>query len=226
MHNPYKHVGQHLKMSIARELILEFFAGQSGIKRQDIIDKVEEEHQNRGGLEHTKPTHPVTDALDNLKKRGLADNPNTGFWDIKRQQGYEPAPVAKREYPPPAEIKKGCVYFYYFPTSKENAYLKGENRWPFKIGYTETGDPQDRVEGQVTAMSEEPEIEVVIYTESPRHLEQIIHDSLKKQNMHIQEAPGKEWFLLSPNMVKKIKEAFEVFEKSLDFQMETGKARR
>ncbi len=42
-----------------------------------------------------------------------------------------------------------------------------------------------------------------------------------KQNMHIQDAPGKEWFLLSPDMVKKIKEAFEVFEKSLDFQSST-----
>ncbi len=219
MHNQYKYVGQHLKMSIARELILEFFAGQSGVKRQDIIDKVEEEHQNRGGRRHTKSTHPVADALENLKKTGRANNPDRGSWDIECQRGYKPAPVAKREYPDPDEIRKGHVYFYYFPTAKENANFKGENKWAFKIGCTE-GDPH-RVYNQATAMSEKPKIEARIYTESPEHLEKIIHASLKKQNMHILDAPGKEWFLLSPDMVKKIKEAFEVFEKSLDFQSST-----
>ena len=112
MHNQYKYVGQHLKMSIARELILEFFAGQSGVNRQDIIDKVEAEHQNGGGRRHTKPTHPVADALENLKKNGQANNPNRGFWDIKRQQRYKSTPVVKREYPDPDEIRKGAVYFY------------------------------------------------------------------------------------------------------------------
>ena len=221
MHDPYKYVGQHLRISIARELILEFFTGQSDVRRQDIIDKVEAEHLSRGGQRHTKAIHPVADALENLKKKGQADNPNRGFWDIKPQPGYKPAPVAKREYPAPDEIRKGSVYFYYQPTAKENANLKGENKWPFKIGYTEAGDPQGRVNSQVTGMSEKPEMEAVIYTESPRHLEQIIHASLKKQNMHIQDAPGREWFLLSPDMVKKIKAAFEVFEKSLDFQSST-----
>lgn len=218
MHNQYKHVGQHLKMSIARELILEFFSGQSDVRKQDIIDKVEKEHIGRGGRRHTKRTHPVTDALGELKEKGQANNPNHGFWDIKRQPGYKPAPVTKRNYPAPDEIRKGCVYFYYFPKYKETANLKGEKKWEFKIGCTESDDPQGRIDDQVTGMPEKPEREAVIYTESPRHLEQIIHAYLKKQGMHIQEAPGREWFLLSPDMVKKIKDAFEVFEKSLDFQ--------
>ena len=220
MHNQYKYVEQHLKMSIARELILEFFAGQSGVKRRDIIDKVEAEHIDRGGRRHTKPTHPVADALENLKKKGQANNPDPGFWDIKGQPGYKPDPVARREYPAPDKLRKGSVYFYYFPRDKELANLKGENRWPFKIGYTE-GEPQGRVDNQTTGMSEKPETEATIFTESPRHLEQIIHAYLKKQNMHIPDAPGQEWFKLSPDMVKTIKEAFEVFEKSLDFQSST-----
>ncbi|MDE0010611.1 MAG: GIY-YIG nuclease family protein [Candidatus Poribacteria bacterium] len=242
MHNQYEYVGQHLVMSSARELILEFFSGKSGVPKRDMIKKVETAHIERGGTPHTKKIHPVSDALDNLKNKGLADNPNTGFWDIKgqpgykpdrkavrrhrsqrrikSQPGYKPDPVDRREYPTSDKIRKGSVYFYYFPTAKENAELKGENKWAFKIGCTE-GNPQRRIDEQRTGMSEEPIKEAVIYTESPRHLEQIIHDSLKKQNMHIQDAPGTEWFLLSPDMVKKIKEAFEVFEKSLDFQSST-----
>lgn len=220
MHNQYKYVRQHLVMSSARELILEFFSGKSGVPKRDMIKKVETVHIERGGTPHIKKIHPVSDALDNLKNKGLADNPNTGFWDIKGQPGYKPDPVDRREYPAPDKIRKGYVYFYYFPTAKENAELKGENKWRFKIGCTE-GNPQRRIDEQVTAMSEEPVREAIIYTESPRHLEQIIHDSLKKQNMHIKDAPGKEWFLISPDMVKKIKEAFEVFEKSLDFQSST-----
>ncbi len=221
MHNQYEHIGQHLKMSIARELILEFFAGRSGVKKQDIINKVEKEHQDRGGRRHTKRTHPVSDALENLKKAGGADNPNRGLWDIKYQPGYKPNPVTKREDPGPDEIRKGCVYFYYFPTYKEMANLKSENRWQFKIGSNETGDPQGRVDDQVTGMSEKPEIEALMYTEAPRHLEQIIHAYLKKQGMHIPDAPGKEWFLLSPDIVKRIVDAVKVFQKSLDFQSST-----
>lgn len=223
MHNQYKYIGQHLKMSSARELILEFFSGQSNVSLRDMIEKVETEHIKRGGTPHTKVTHPVVDALGNLKNQGLANNPNpgTGFWDIKGQPGYKPDPVARREHTAPDEIRKGSVYFYYYPAYKENAEFKSENRWQFKIGYTESGTPQVRVKAQTAGRPEEPVIETVISTESPRHLEQIIHASLKKQNMHIQDAPGKEWFLLSPDMVKKIKEAFEAFEKSLDFQSST-----
>ena len=127
----------------------------------------------------------------------------------------------KREDPGPDETRKGCVYFYYFPTYKEIANLKSENRWQFKIGYNETDDPQGRVDDQVTGMPEKPEIEARMYTEAPRHLEQIIHAYLKKQGMYIADAPGKEWFLLSPDIVKRIVEAVKVFQKSLDFQSST-----
>ena len=82
MSNQYEHAGKHLVLSIARELILELFTGQSNVMKRDIISEIETVHKNRGGLEHDKETHPVTDALDSLKSKGLADNPKRGFWTI------------------------------------------------------------------------------------------------------------------------------------------------
>ena len=87
MNNEYNHVGKILVLSIARELILKLFKGQSNVRTRDIRNIVEEEHRNRGGLDHTKATHPVTDALSSLKKMKKANNPKTGFWDIFDEEG-------------------------------------------------------------------------------------------------------------------------------------------
>lgn len=82
MKQSYKHAGKRLVMSIARELILKFFSGYSGVPRSEIIEKIKTEHLNGGGTLHTKEVHPVADALQSLKNKGLADNPIIGFWDI------------------------------------------------------------------------------------------------------------------------------------------------
>ncbi len=209
MSNQYEHVGEHLNTPMARQLVLEFFKGQDRVKKQDIIKKVDEVHENKGGLKYNSKVHPVTNVLNNLKRENLADNENypknSGIWDIIDNE--------KKPAPDP----NGCVYVYYYPAYKERAELKGEDRWPCKIGYTETGDPQGRIEDQVTGMPEEPKTEVVMYTENPRNLEQIIHSILKEKDMHIQDAPGNEWFLISSDIAKKVANAFEVFQKSLDF---------
>ncbi len=70
-------------------------------------------------------------------------------------------------------------------------------------------------------MPEEPKTEVVMYTENPRNLERIIHAILKEKKMHILDAPGNEWFLISTDIAKKVAKAFEKFQKSLDFESST-----
>ena len=211
MNNQYKYVGERLKNSIAQQLILELFAGQSSVNKKDIDQAVETEHINRGGVKHTKVTPPVTDALSKLKERGLANNPNRSLWDIFQDPGKRDSGRSKRN------SKRGCVYIYYYPSYKELAELKGEDRGPCKIGRTHTENPQDRIQGQVTAMPEKPTTAVVMWTENPRELEENIQGILKEKDMHIQDAPGNEWFLISPGIAKKVAQALKDLENSLDF---------
>ena len=67
--------------SIAEQLIIELFAGQTK-ELNEIITKVEEIHASRGGLPHTAQYHPVERALDNLKKDGKAEKPPLVYWKI------------------------------------------------------------------------------------------------------------------------------------------------
>ena len=67
--------------SIAEQLILELFAGQTK-ELQVIKTKVEEIHKQRGGLPHTAQIHPVERALDNLKRDRKAEKPPLVYWKI------------------------------------------------------------------------------------------------------------------------------------------------
>ena len=67
--------------SIAEQLILELFAGQTK-ELQVIKTKVEEIHKQRGGLPHIAKIHPVERALDNLKRDGKAEKPPLVYWKI------------------------------------------------------------------------------------------------------------------------------------------------
>ena len=54
-------------------------------------------------------------------------------------------------------------------------------------------------------MPEYPEIGLIIETDNPPHIEQLIHGILKALNRHIEEdAPGTEWFRTNPNEVEAI----------------------
>ncbi|RKU09183.1 hypothetical protein C6503_21835 [Candidatus Poribacteria bacterium] len=67
--------------SIAEQLILELFAGQTK-ELQEIKTKVEEVHKQRGGLPHSAKIHPVEKALNNLKKDEKAEKPPLVYWKI------------------------------------------------------------------------------------------------------------------------------------------------
>ena len=67
--------------SIAEQLIIELFAGQTK-ELQVIKTKVEEIHKQRGGLPFTSKYHPVQIALTKLKKTGVVENPQLGYWSI------------------------------------------------------------------------------------------------------------------------------------------------
>ena len=73
--------GQRLVPRIAEQLIIELFAGQT-IQTQEIKIKVEEVHAERGGSPYTSKYHPARIALTKMKKTGLAENPQLGYWSI------------------------------------------------------------------------------------------------------------------------------------------------
>ena len=108
---------QVLTARIAQELIQELFAGQT-VRLQDIKEKVEEVHKERGGLlSDYRWHHPVTYALSRVKRMGLADNPSRGLWSIFSEVSYESEESPQSEEfrysedqsEPPIETLKGFM---------------------------------------------------------------------------------------------------------------------
>ena len=73
--------GQVLTPKLAQELIQEIFAGQT-VQRQEIIEKVDAVHIERGGQLSSAQFHPVKRALSKMKQIGLAENHQRGYWCI------------------------------------------------------------------------------------------------------------------------------------------------
>ncbi len=101
-------------------------------------------------------------------------------------------------------IGKGSVYLYYYPQYRESAEAKGETVWRCKIGKTKNQELDGRIKGQATGLPENPKIGLHIKTDTEEKIERIIHDILKVRGKHIEEAPGREWFLTSPCEVEEI----------------------
>ena len=81
MNNEYKYVGRSLTPRMAQELIVELFTGQT-VQRQEIIERVDQVHLERGGQPAQAATHPVGRVLSAMKTAGRAENPRRGFWSI------------------------------------------------------------------------------------------------------------------------------------------------
>ena len=97
MNDQYQYLGRHLVPSIAQKLIQALFAGQT-VQRQRIIRKMNEVHMRQGGLPpRATACHPAENALSNMKRLGLAENPERGIWyilPVESSRGY-----ATREHP-------------------------------------------------------------------------------------------------------------------------------
>ena len=99
---------------------------------------------------------------------------------------------------------KKSVYLYYYPQYRDSAEFRDENVWECKIGKTIHGEVDTRIRPQATGLPESPKIGLHIRTDRPKKIEDIIHDILKVRGKHIEDAPGTEWFLTSPNEVEEI----------------------
>ena len=192
MNNTYKHSGKPLDSSIARELILELFSGQT-VALRTIKKEVLEVHLNRGGTRFTVKYHPAGGVLANMQRSGQAKNTDHGSWQIISNQ--EPHAEIITSSPDPVRIigdGDSAVYLYYYPTYRLWAESQGQSFWPCKIGKTE-GDPVERINIQAgTALPEAPEIALSIRTDEPSKLEETVHFILGVRNRRKEDAPGSE----------------------------------
>ena len=75
---------QDVTVSIAFEIIIHYFSGNTVLrKKEDIDNRVIEAHEMQGGNPEFATTDPVNDVLYALKYFGLAENPKHGYWRIK-----------------------------------------------------------------------------------------------------------------------------------------------
>ena len=202
MNNPDKYSGKRLKVSMARELIMELFKGQT-VPKQDMIRKVDKIHLERDGKPSENIIHPVTDALNALKRKKFANNPNPGdgIWEIYGETGDEEIDDDADDGVRQIGSGNNSVYVYYYPAYKERAELRGEETWPCKIGHSEYANPIHRILQQVgTGMPEKPEIALVIRTNRSKEMESAIHNLLER----VPDAPGTEWFRTNPSKVEDI----------------------
>ena len=214
MNNPYEYSGKRLTMTMARELIIEFFKGQT-VPKQDIISRVDKIHLERGGKLSENIVHPVTDALNTMKRKELANNPNPGdgIWTIIGETAAEEDEEIDDSDNSTDEVRRigsgsSSVYVYYYPAYRERAELREEETWPCKIGRSEYANPIHRIREQAgTGMPEKPEIALIIQTNVPEDVEDAIHRLLAR----VPDAPGTEWFLTNPS---KVEEIFNIINKS------------
>ena len=211
----YPHKNKSLTGTIASDLILELFDGQTDVPYKEIKEKVTELHLSRGGLPQTsETTMPVRHGLNRLRKQDKAKNTKLGFWSINRAGGEANIPKADEPIEDTLVIGEGksMVYLYYFPTYRSYAELKGKDSYPCKIGRTD-GSTEVRINSQVaTALPEEPKIGLIIQTDNPVGVEKQIHDILDNAGLRKADAPGQEWFVTNPNQVKRF---YELFQKSV-----------
>ncbi|MEI7851320.1 MAG: GIY-YIG nuclease family protein [Kiritimatiellales bacterium] len=212
----YKYAGQPLTPGIAAELILELFSGRIA-ERHKIVDAVVRTHRERSGLDARAKDTPrvVKKALSNIESAGLAENPSFGQWKIKIQNPgmviVSPIEIQSDEMLPsvPAPeviIGEGdnSVYLYYFENYRKLADIEGRQEFPCKIGRSER-DPILRVLSQSsTALPEVPTIARLFKTNDGSALETAIHAILSLRGKEIEDSPGTEWFLTSPDEVDAI----------------------
>ena len=85
MNDQYQYIEKSLTPSIARELIIELFTGETA-ETQEIIKTVDEVHRERGGKPNRAKFPPVGRALGAMRKAGLAENPKQGVWHIRSSE--------------------------------------------------------------------------------------------------------------------------------------------
>lgn len=206
----YKYKGIELTPAIFSELLIQLFDGTQ-FSRQDAIDAIIKYHQENGGTLN-KPSYvsAFKKATQNLKDTGI-ENVGYGIWKLNYQIDSTEVVVSQKtssEISVHADLEIGSgnasVYVYYYDSYRELAIIKGSRSWECKIGRTDV-DPIGRIVGQAgTCYPELPHIALIIYCDDSSLLEKALHNILKLKNRWLENSPGKEWYITSPNEIEEI----------------------
>lgn len=218
MSSDYKYRAVELTPTVFADLMLLLFSSSS-FTRDQCISSVMMYHTSNGGKCGKREYISVfKKATIILRKDGYAlDNPAYGVWIIskhydgfdsyfKKKQGAVEDNCDFSESDTCLELGDGeeTIYLYYYPCYRKFANMKGHTVWPCKVGMT-TKNVWDRIYSQAaTCFPEEPFIALIIHCDDAHKLEQTIHNVLKMNGKWIEDAPGKEWFMISPEEVKSI----------------------
>ena len=220
----YPYRGIPLKPAIVQHLVRRLYGGKV-VERQVLVEEVTRMHLSEGGLKPTAEKHDsiFKRALSDMKDKGEAENASPGYWRISvladasldapsvtTENSFlidadEEATETTAVIESVAEIEigegAGAVYVYYLPTYRLRAEEHDEKSWPCKIGRTDR-DPLARVLSQsATALPERPHIAIILRTNHPGAWEAALHGALTVRGMQIDNVPGIEWFLTSPDEI-------------------------
>ncbi len=222
--NEYCYKAIKLTPQIIIEIIIFLYKNNNEIhERKKIVDYIISFHRDNGGLiSEVNIVQSVKKALQSISDL-YVKNPSYGYWQffISDDTTYEKLYKTKINKSVTNEnkatllekdslnIKKGWVYFYYFPTYKEFSLIKKEKYFPIKIGKSQH-EPKFRINDQTgTSMPEKPLVFMEVETDDCSNLEKNIHSFLALSNKKHHSAVGKEWFLSNEeellSLVKQLK---------------------
>lgn len=225
----YPYRGVPLTPQIIVNLAKQLFAGKL-VQRQTIAEEVRKTHLKRGGLppRGINFKSSIDRALKIMQKAGELESPSVGYWKIlptNTAAGPEDTPVSEVSVPAEetageilsdesvAEVVIGegpaSVYLYYLPTYRSRAEERGEDRWPCKIGRTDQNPLQRVLSQAATALPERPVVFVAFRTKYSAALEAAFHNVFRLRGLAVQDAPGTEWFLTSPQEVVALAKVFD-----------------
>jgi hypothetical protein len=163
-----------------------------------------------------------------MQKAGEVQIPSVGYWKIlpaNTEVNAAETPISEISIQPEERASDtifdetladvvigqgaGCVYLYYLPTYRDRAEERGENRWPCKIGRTEQNPLQRILSQATTALPEKPFVAVVFRTNYSAALEAAFHAVYTLRGLAVQDAPGTEWFLTSPEEAIALAKTFD-----------------
>ncbi len=206
----YPYRGMPFVSGIFAVLARELFAGKLA-RRADIITEVTEFHFGHGGLPGRQAVIPIAKkALAAMASAGQVENVEGayGMWRFASMAGEETEDTYDPDDSDPdadaaleAQLLLAaphCIYVYDYPTYAEHAALRGNDRWPHKIGFTRL-TAEARIADQVgTALPENPRIVLSHPSPNAPLLERAIHSALELRGHRIFDVPGTEWFNTNP----------------------------
>lgn len=209
--NVYKYKGVELTPYTFAHVLVFLFDGKQ-FKRGDVVKEILDFHKNNGGIAEKKEYYSVFKNATRKQLKNSLRNPGYGIWELKyKEEQITPfVPELSGEKGEIFDIDevcgrgKGSVYIYYYDIYREIATLQGKTEWPCKVGMSNK-DTIARIFSQSgTAFPEYPHIALLIKCDSAREMERALHSILKVQGKWLKNSPGKEWFMTSPNEIKKI----------------------